>query len=102
MNKNEMPEPEKEFLKWLESATERELWSGNYNRATRDEYIAHRVWLHFSKKLEIAIEALEKIRDVGDTYKDTNLAGYELAVACWGASTISAEEALKELKCESK
>ena len=61
MNKNEMPEPEKEFLKWLESATERELWSGNYNRATRDEYIAHRVWLHFSKRLEIATEALEEI-----------------------------------------
>jgi len=56
----------------------------------RDESCKH--------KLDIAIKALEKIRDVGDTYKDTNLAGYELAVACWAASTISAEEALKELK----
>ena len=62
MNKNEMPEPKEEFLKWLESATEKELWSGNYNRATRDEYIAHRVWLHFAGKLDTAIKTLEVLK----------------------------------------
>jgi len=53
-----MTESNDEFLKWIDSAVERELWSNNYDRSTRDEYIAHRVWLHFSEKLDKTMETL--------------------------------------------
>ena len=53
------PANDKEFDVWIESKIEKELWSGNYNRATRDEFIAHRVWLHYKKKEVVGCDALD-------------------------------------------
>lgn len=44
------PATDDEFGEWINSKIETELWSGNYNRATRDEFIAHRVWLYYKNK----------------------------------------------------
>ncbi len=55
----DMPNADDAFYTWLESTIEKELWSGNYNQATRDEFIAHRVWLHYKDNLNISNTALE-------------------------------------------
>ena len=57
-----------EFYKWMESDEEHELWSGNYNNATRDEYVAKRAWYHQQKKIdkleEECVELLNVIIEV--------------------------------------
>ena len=53
----DMPDMEEDFLVWISSTIEKEKWSGNYNRASRDEYIAHRVWLHYQHENGILRES---------------------------------------------
>jgi len=41
-----------DFHIFTELPEERELWSGNYNNATRDEYVAARAWFYQQAKLD--------------------------------------------------
>jgi cell shape-determining protein MreC len=62
-----------EFYNFMESDEEKNLWSGNYNNASRDEFVAKRAWEHQQKKikeLEKENQKLKKMIDLGLGWED--------------------------------
>ncbi len=53
--------PIKNFEEWMDSKEEREKWSGNYNNATRDEFVARRAWDYQQKEIDRLEKSLKEL-----------------------------------------